>query len=60
MNKLRWRTCCATLLGALGVALLAGCSNPRGVDRREMEDLRNARDKEVREMDADTGASKAE
>ena len=58
MKKSGLRVWCATLLCALGVALLAGCSNPRGVDRREMDDLRNTRDKEVKEMASDVEARK--
>lgn len=59
MRQSGLRVWCATLLCVLGLALLAGCSNPRGVDRREMDDLRDARDKEVKEIASEVEALKA-
>lgn len=46
------------LTGAIVLCLVAGCCGPRGSARREVEETRRTRDKEVKEMDSTREAPK--
>ena len=40
------------IVGTLALGLFAGCSGPSGSTRREMDEVRRERDKEISEMEA--------
>ncbi len=44
------------MVGALALGLFAGCSGPSGSTRREMDEVRRERDKEIAEMEAGSKA----